>query len=102
MLQNAYFLAKIGADTAENEQHFAEIMPTDALWRRRLAGKSVAYGMALKQVSCPGFRKVAKTGVIYVMDQATKSGSHRSMMSGILTGKLKQIIIETKRIPDVQ
>ena len=22
MLQNAYFLAKIGADTAENEQHF--------------------------------------------------------------------------------
>ena len=27
MLQNAYFLAKIGADTAENEQHFAEIVP---------------------------------------------------------------------------
>ena len=31
MLQNAYFLAKVGADTAENEQHFAEILPTDAL-----------------------------------------------------------------------
>ena len=31
MLQNAYLLAKIGADTAENEQHFAEILPTDAL-----------------------------------------------------------------------
>ena len=27
MLQNAYFLAKIGADTAENEQHCAEILP---------------------------------------------------------------------------
>ena len=27
MLQNAYFLAKIGADTAENEQHFAEVLP---------------------------------------------------------------------------
>ena len=27
MLQNAYFLAKIGADTAENEQDFAEILP---------------------------------------------------------------------------
>ena len=27
MLQNAYFLAKIGADTAENEQHFAEFLP---------------------------------------------------------------------------
>ena len=24
MLQNAYLLAKIGADTAENDQHFAE------------------------------------------------------------------------------
>ena len=27
MLQNAYFVAKIGADTAEKEQHFAEILP---------------------------------------------------------------------------
>ena len=27
MLQNAYFLAEIGADTAENEQQFAEILP---------------------------------------------------------------------------
>ena len=27
MLQNAYFLVKIGADTAENERHFAEILP---------------------------------------------------------------------------
>ena len=27
MLQNAYFLANIGADTAENEQHFAENLP---------------------------------------------------------------------------
>ena len=27
MLQNAYFVAKIGADTAENEQHSAEILP---------------------------------------------------------------------------
>ena len=27
MLQNEDSLAKIGADTAENEQHFAEILP---------------------------------------------------------------------------
>ena len=27
MLKNAYLLAKIGADTAENEQHFAEFLP---------------------------------------------------------------------------
>ena len=30
MLQNAYFLAKIGADTAENEQHFF-LKPRDGL-----------------------------------------------------------------------
>ena len=35
MLKNAYLFVKIGADTAENEQHFAEILPTDALWRLR-------------------------------------------------------------------
>ena len=34
MLQNAYLLVKIGADTAENEQHFAEILPIG----RRVAG----------------------------------------------------------------
>ena len=28
MLQNAYLLAKIGADTAENERSFAENLPT--------------------------------------------------------------------------
>ena len=27
MLKNAYLLAKIGADTAEIEQHFAQILP---------------------------------------------------------------------------
>ena len=42
MLQNAYFLAKIGADTAENEQHFAEILPIG----RRVADR------------CPGARRV--------------------------------------------
>ena len=30
MLKNAYILAKIGADTAENERHFAEILPNCA------------------------------------------------------------------------
>ena len=27
MLKSTYLLAKIGTDTAENEQHFAEILP---------------------------------------------------------------------------
>ena len=35
MLQNAYFLGKIGADTAENEQRFAEILRGPAGRRRR-------------------------------------------------------------------
>ena len=37
MLQNAYLVAKIGADTAENEQHFAEILPVG---RRGLRGRN--------------------------------------------------------------
>ena len=46
MLQNAYFLAKIGADTAENEQHFAEFLPklattlrVDVAWRARSSAR---------------------------------------------------------------
>ena len=31
MLQNAYLVAKIGDDTAENEQHFAKILPIGRL-----------------------------------------------------------------------
>ena len=38
MLQNAYFLAKIGADTAENEQHFAEI---SSAWTDRRPGRGL-------------------------------------------------------------
>ena len=41
MLQNAYFLAKIGADTAENEQQFAEILPIG----RRVAAPCGAPGL---------------------------------------------------------
>ena len=37
MLQNAYLLAKIGADTAENEQQFAASLPV---------GRRVAIGAA--------------------------------------------------------
>ena len=40
MLQNAYFVAKIGTDTAENEQHFAEILPTDARGRPAGGGRA--------------------------------------------------------------
>ena len=43
MLKNAYFLAKIGADTTENEQHFAEILP---IGRRVAAGAADRRGGA--------------------------------------------------------
>ena len=38
MLSNAYFLAKTGADTAENEQHFAEILLKIGFLRIERAG----------------------------------------------------------------
>ena len=52
MLKNVYFIAKIGADTAENEQLFAEILPTAELMRcvvNRCATRGVAHrsGLAL-------------------------------------------------------
>jgi hypothetical protein len=39
MLSNAYFLAKIGADTAENEQHSAEILPIGRCVADRSGGR---------------------------------------------------------------
>ena len=39
MLKNAYFLAKIGADTAENERNFAEILPKIANTQRGRAAR---------------------------------------------------------------
>ena len=42
MLQNAYLLAKIGADTAENEQHFAEMELEKEQAERRSAEAQVS------------------------------------------------------------
>ena len=48
MLENAYLLAKIGADTAENERNFAEILPktdyypTDPAWMLRGSMRSLS------------------------------------------------------------
>ena len=47
MLQNAYFLAKIGADTAENEQHFAEILPKTGNYPT--GGPAEAGGLAVRE-----------------------------------------------------
>ena len=58
MLQNAYLVAKIGADTAENEQHFAEILPIG----RRVAVVSLAPAIrgALRLARFDGERRLGR------------------------------------------
>ena len=51
MLQNAYLVAKIGADTAENEQHFAGILP---IGRRGPKRSAEATGRLMRQDSLAG------------------------------------------------
>ena len=41
MLKNAYLLAKIGADTAENEQHFVENLPKIGNYRTGPPGRGL-------------------------------------------------------------
>ena len=56
MLQNAYFLAKIGADTAENEQHFAEILQkklATTLAASRSASRCARVASAIVSHCCP-------------------------------------------------
>ena len=50
MLKNASLLAKIDADTTENEQHFAEILPI---------GRRVADG---RRSEAPRLRRAARPG----------------------------------------
>ena len=50
MLQNAYLLAKIGADTAENVQHFAEILPIG----RRVAERPGRFNSSAWRGAPPG------------------------------------------------
>ena len=49
MLQNAYLLARIGADTAENEQHFAENLPLSSS-RASSSGDALHEGPAGKDL----------------------------------------------------
>ena len=65
MRQNADLLAKIGADTAENDQHFAEISPKFAttLWVHHGLGDA---GLAFR----PGQRQEVRPGALDVEDEA--------------------------------
>ena len=60
MLKNAYLLAKIGADIAENEQHFAEILPKIGNYPTSLEAPSRARTMgAQRGVAAAGNHQVS-------------------------------------------
>ena len=60
MLQNVYLLAKIGADTAENEQHLAEICQKLATTPRAADATGAAGGAP---AGAPGAGDGARRGV---------------------------------------
>ena len=57
MLSNAYFLAKIGVDTAEKEQHFAENLPKTGNYGVA-SRRAVARQEALKHPQTPIWAKI--------------------------------------------
>ena len=56
MLHYVYFLAKIGADTAENEQHFAEFLPKTGNYPTGRATAPRASCAALRSAAAGGLR----------------------------------------------
>ena len=65
MLQNAYLLAKIGADTAENERKFAENLPEPEISNYptgRARRCRVGDGPAARAGERPGDRPGERTG----------------------------------------
>ena len=90
MLQNAYFLAKIGADTAENEQHFAEILPKTGSARqaasissRRLEGllsdAELKSKLAAKSASMMKMAKRAE--IAATLEELTRDGANSQFVN---------------------
>ena len=52
MLKNAYLLAKIGADTAENERNFANVFQKK--WQRRLVLAVLGFTALFATQGCGG------------------------------------------------
>ena len=75
MLTNAYLLAKIGADTAENEQHFAEILPkTGNYLANRPSGRRSPGGHPVPKCAVPdGSNRGALQGRAGTRARATTS-----------------------------
>ena len=59
MLQNAYLLAKIGVDTAENERNFANN------WRERLVDRDARLAPRVRSGE-PGGPAAAASGVVFL------------------------------------
>ena len=66
MLQNAYFLAKIGADTAENKQHFAEICQKLAKFSNRQKLATTLPYQIFRQAGRLGPRELDVDGILEV------------------------------------
>ena len=68
---NYYFLAKIGADTAENEQHFEEILPKTGNYP---TGPDTRYGFRREAGALPrpGARRAALRGPQRLGDSAAR------------------------------
>ena len=85
MLQNAYFLAKIGVDTAENEQHFAEILPIGRRCASRRPSTPAAPVYALRrhrQASRPGRAVLPPRGTRggYTVDFLAESSAYMELV----------------------
>ena len=69
MLKNAYLLAKIGADTAENERNFAEILPKNGNYptgrRHRRPGQGLPFDVLEALEELPD---VHEAGPVHVHD----------------------------------
>ena len=65
MLQNAYVLAKIGADTAEDEQHFAEMLPKTGNYPTGPLGELVGGAAGGGGRATPGLGKISKISNVW-------------------------------------
>ena len=61
MLNNAYLLAKIGADTAENERNFAEILPKISRHSKTTPRRSPAATRLLEMMKQKSWRQVQES-----------------------------------------
>ena len=81
MLQNAYLLAKIGADTAENEQHFAEILLKIGNYRSAHTGRAVPEPRGPGPAGEPGPAMKLRAQQEKMQDKAAEMDALRAKLS---------------------